>query len=387
LSEIPVTAFVRPPGFELITPSILNAMHYQHPETVIIAIGVFLSLALVAAVVAVGVWWAMVRGEGGANGMLWRRLARAQPRAAAGAIVLLVVILLPGCGAIDPENAPPLNPQMMFGSAGRGLGQFNYPRAMSIDWEREVLFVVDRSSRIQRFSLDGEPQLSWRMPYHEMGFPTGLTAGPDGLLYVADTHYFRVIVFDHDGNEVMRFGEYGTEPGQFIYTTDVAIGPEGRIYVAETGGNDRIQVFDSAGTYLFHFGSFGSDDGQFNRPQSLAFNPEQTELFIADSCNHRIVVTDPEGNVLRTIGRPGRALGEFSYPYGVHVYDDGSFLVVEFHNNRIQKFSADGRARGVWGRVGFRPGELQYPWAAEGDDQRTYVLDSGNNRVQVIRTP
>ncbi|MHC4447076.1 MAG: hypothetical protein ACYSXF_04740 [Planctomycetota bacterium] len=42
---------------------------------------------------------------------------------------------------------------------------------------------------------------------------------------------------------------------------------------------------------------------------------------------------------------------------------------------------------GIYGRVGPRPGELQYPWGVDGTEDRVFVLDSGNNRVQVIRSP
>ena len=43
----------------------------------------------------------------------------------------------------------------------------------------------------------------------------GVTVGPDGLLYVADTHYQRVLVYDKEGRSVRSFGEFGTGPGQF----------------------------------------------------------------------------------------------------------------------------------------------------------------------------
>ena len=125
---------------------------------------------------------------------------------------------------------------------------------------------MDKSARVQRFSLDGEPQLEWRMPIWELGKPTGLNVSPDGRIFVADTHYFRVIAYDQEGTELMRFGSYGEGPGEFIFPTDVEFGSEGRLYVSEYGGNDRIQVFDADGSYLFGFGSFGSEAGQFNRP-------------------------------------------------------------------------------------------------------------------------
>jgi ABC-type Fe3+ transport system permease subunit len=372
LSEIPVTAQVRPPGFDVITPSILNDMHFQRPHTVMIATGAFVGLAIAAAA-GVFVVWRPVRAIG-----------RATPQAA---VALLVMLCVAGCGGVDAENAPPLRPRMIFGAAGAALGQFHTPRALAVDFERGHLYVVDRSARIQRWGLNGEPQLSWQMPEWNLGKPVGVSVAPDGRVLVADTHYFRVVIFDPDGNELMRFGEFGEGPGQFIYTTHVAVGPQGRIYVAEYGGNDRIQVFDPDGTYLFEFGSFGSEPGQLNRPQTILFNREMTELYIADACNHRIVVVDPQGNLLRIIGRPGRGHGELGYPYDLMLLRDGSILVVENHNARIQKFGPDGQPRGVWGRLGFREGELRFPWGIDGNDEVTFVLDTGNSRVQVVRTP
>ncbi len=50
-SEIPITAQVRPPGFDAITTSILNDMHYQRPQTVILAAGAYVLMAAAAAIV------------------------------------------------------------------------------------------------------------------------------------------------------------------------------------------------------------------------------------------------------------------------------------------------------------------------------------------------
>jgi len=373
LSEIPVTAAVRPAGFDAITTSILNDMHFQRPQTVMIATGIFFMLAIIAAGMVILGW----------------RVVQQHARVAGTTMALaLLCVMVVGCsGSLDADDTPPLRTTSTFGSPGRALGQFSYPRALAVDRERDFVFVVDTTARIQRFGIDGKPQLSWQMPDWELGKPTGLTVGEDGKLYVADTHYFRIMVFDAEGNEQFRFGRFGQEDGQFIYTTGVALGPEGRIYVSESGGNDRVQVFDSTGQYLFQFGSFGSERNQFNRPQSLMFNADKSELFIVDACNHRIVVTDPEGNVLRLLGEAGREAGQFSYPYDLTILPDGTLLVCEFHNCRVQRISPNGQPLGLYGRVGRREGELQYPWGVDHDGQNVFVLDSGNNRVQIMRTP
>lgn len=380
LGEIPVTAMLNPPtraGHGPLALTLLNDMHYQRPQTVMIAALGLIAAALLASLLVAGAW------------LVLRRSGRL-PKASAMAM-LSVLILLPalaGCAHDDdPDNAPALKPELVFGVAGNSLGQFGYPRALDVDPLRKFIYVIDKTARVQRFGFDGRPQLQWHMPEMANGKPTGVSVAPDGRVFVPDTHYFRVIAYDADGTELLRFGGYGTEPGQFIYTTDVAFGPEGRLYVSEYGGNDRVQVFDPKGNYLFQFGSFGPDEGQFNRPQSMVFNPQKTELFIADACNHRIDVFDPQGKFLHSFGTAGHGAGQLAYPYGLAMLDDGSLLVAEFGNNRIQRLDQHGKCLGLMGRVGRGTGELQYPWAVAGTQDQVFVLDSGNNRVQVIRSP
>ena len=60
-------------------------------------------------------------------------------------------------------------------------------------------------------------------------------------------------------------------------------------------------------------------------------------------------------------------------------------MVCEFGNNRVQRFTRDGTSLGIWGAAGRRPGQLAYPWEVVADPEgRVYVIDSGNNRVQVL---
>ncbi len=374
MGEIAVTAQVVPPMSIDSTPismTLLNDMHYQRPQTVLIAAILMSGLALLAAV---------------ATALVWRTTAVGlRPTRAASVIALASsLILLSGCTPDDPDNLPPLDPDLVFGSPGQTIGQFGYPRCIDIDPKNHWVYVIDKTARVQRFGFDGKAQLEWHMPERENGKPTGVTVGPNGHVYVADTHYFRVMEYDADGNLIHRFGRQGQGPGQFIYVTDIAFGPDGNMYVAEYGGHDRIQVFSPQGDYLFEFGSFGTERGQYRRPQSLAFSHDGKELYIADACNHRIVVTDRRGNVLRMFGSAGREFGQLAYPYSIVVLPDDALLVCEFGNNRIQRFDVSGKSLGMYGRVGRGTGELQYPWAVAVTDDQVFVLDSGNNRVQVM---
>ena len=63
------------------------------------------------------------------------------------------------------------------------------------------------------------------------------------LVFVVDKTSTNVQVFDKDGKFINKFGSKGSNDGQFSRPEDLAIDPQGKVFVADTG-NSRIQVFD-----------------------------------------------------------------------------------------------------------------------------------------------
>lgn len=293
-------------------------------------------------------------------------------------LCLCGLILLSGCRDTD-------QPVAIWLSTGMGPAQVVYPRAIAYDAPRDQFVVVDRLARVQRIDSNGKFVAGWRMPDYMMGKPVGISVGPDGNIYVPDTHYQRIMVYSPEGQLIRQWGEPGKAKGQFIYPTDVAFDDRGRVYVSEYGDHDRIQVFDMQGNYLTEFGNFGMGDGEFSRPQSIAIVGDT--VYLADACNHRIGVWKTDGSFVKHIGSVGTAAGEFRFPYGMDVAPDGKLLVTEFGNNRVQLIDpASGASVQQWGKAGRQPGELAYPWAAVVDKRgRVVIVDAGNNRLQVVK--
>jgi len=297
---------------------------------------------------------------------------------------LLLVVLI-GCGGRPDETAPLL----VFGRTGMGAGELSYPRAAVVAPDGN-LYVVDKSARVQCFLPDGRPSHAWNMPAKDRGKPTGLGIGPDPeapggwKLYVADTHYSRVMLFDRAGRRLDEFGSEGDGPGQFRMVSDVAAGPDGSIYVAEFGGNDRVSRFTPQHEWLLSFGGPDAGEAMLQRPEALLVDRDGS-LWVADSCNHRICHFGANGEFLGSFGSSGTGVGSLRFPYGLDQLSDGTLVVAEYGNNRVQRFTRGGESLGIWGRAGRREGELAYPWAAAvGPGDRVYVVDSGNNRVQVL---
>jgi DNA-binding beta-propeller fold protein YncE len=302
---------------------------------------------------------------------------RSHPMRGAAQVILLITFLnLSGCG--DPTK-----PEAIWCETGTGPAEVVYPRAITYDSSSDAFYVIDRVAHVQRLDRNGKCLSEWQMPEWRNGKPVGAAVGPDGNLWVPDTHYHRVVVYQPDGKMLQMFGSEGTGDGQFIYPTDIGFDQD-RIYVSEYGGNDRIQVFDHHWKKLFQFGRFGNGPGEFSRPQTMIF--DRGLIYITDACNHRIVVFTTEGKWVRNMGEPGSNLGQFRFPYGLAEDQEGHLIVCEFGNNRVQMIDKEtGRGLKIWGSAGRQPGQLAYPWGVAVDKHdRVVAVDAGNNRLQVF---
>ena len=373
IGDIVLTGLLAPPSNTMpLAVTLLNAMHYQRPEVVVLSLLLLLGWGAVAAVL-VGGGVAIVR--------------RAAPRIAP----LLVLVLLVGCGdeppapVVDPDGLVPVD--SLIGHPGRSDGGFYIPRAIAVDQRNGTCVVIDKTGRVQVFDRSGSFLHAWTMPIISNGKPTGVHVDADGLVWVPDTHEFQVLVFDQKGQPVRRFGTFGEAPGEFLYPTDVATGPDGSIWVSEYGGNDRVQVFNADGSLRRVIGAVGDRPGEFSRPQAIALSSDGARLYVADSCNHRIQIFDDQGTLLSILGEPGKAPGQLHYPYDLVLLDDGSLLVSEYGSSRIQHLAPDGTSLGIWGVHGSGPGALNAPWGIDSDGERIWILDTGNHRVVTMDLP
>ncbi|WP_422926215.1 NHL repeat-containing protein [Singulisphaera sp. PoT] len=277
-------------------------------------------------------------------------------------------------------------PELVWGIHGTRPGWLHKPRVAAFD-AQDHLYLADLTDRIQVFDRDGKFIRSWRTPDFNVDGPSGLTIDRLGRLLVADTHFYRVLVYSPEGEILFQIGDgvQGTTPGRFGYPTDVVIDKAGNFYVADYGDNDRIQVFSPKGEWLREWGGHGYALGQFLKPRALAID-EQDRIYVADSCNHRIQVFDTQGKLLKSWGTRGSAPGQLSYPYDLALGPDHVLYVCEYGNHRVQKFTLDGRPLGVWGRAGRGKGELNNPFALAVDGKGAVsVIDSNNHRVQRFR--
>ena len=175
------------------------------------------------------------------------------------------------------------------GKLGDGEVRFDGPVALKFDSQGNLFVVNQNSSEVYKLDPSGKLVMKFGAKGDQNGQfvrPRGLTLDKDGNIYVSDLSTFLMQKFDKTGKYVRTFGnQHSNEQGWFIRGMD--IGPDGRLYVVD-GAQQRIQVFDLTNyTLVKEFQNPGRDPGQFQDPEDLRIDPQGT-LIIADKGNNRI---------------------------------------------------------------------------------------------------
>ena len=88
----------------------------------------------------------------------------------------------------------------------------------------------------------------------------------DGNIWLVDAAAHAVYKMDSQGSVLMQLGEKGvagTDHGHFNLPTDVAVAPDGAVYVSDGYGSARVVKFSSDGKYLLEWGKRGTGPGEF----------------------------------------------------------------------------------------------------------------------------
>jgi DNA-binding beta-propeller fold protein YncE len=177
-------------------------------------------------------------------------------------------------------------------------------------------------------------------------------------VYVFNRSDHPLMIFDREGNFLQEWGkEYLTDAhGIFISGEDHVYLPvrESHAIVKCTLDGKPLMTMgvwdapsDTGGARPD--GTMWKAAGPFNRCTDIALAPNG-DLFVSDGyANSRVHKFSPEGRLLHSWGRPGkRGPGEFHIPHGIWVHWDGRVMVCDRENNRIQLFTGDGEYLGMW---------------------------------------
>jgi DNA-binding beta-propeller fold protein YncE len=198
--------------------------------------------------------------------------------------------------------------------------------------------------------------------------PRGIAIGADGTLFVADTANHRIQRFSATGEPLGPWGTIGSGAGELILPSSVALSATGELYVTDTGNHRVVRLAVD--------GAHQTEWGGLRFPHGISVDG-QGDVFVTDEVGvHKF---SPVGEQLALW--PG-----FGDAYGITVADDGTLYVTETDYGRITALGPGGETRATWGNEGSDVGQFKFPEAvAVAPDGSILVADRGNDRVQVLR--
>ncbi len=218
-------------------------------------------------------------------------------------------------------------------------------RISPYDPQRRVWVVHESGHQIFVFSNDGsellmtlgEKNVAGDDETH-LGGPQDVAFLPDGRILVADGLVnSRVLILDADGNYLTEFGESGDGRGQFNTVHGLAVGPDGRIFVADRD-NRRVQVFNqttrAAAWYHPNIAPVATWPG-FDLPLDIIVN--RYDVWVSDLNPAKVVKLDLNGNRQYTWELDREGPGRFLEVHSFAVDSDGNLYGSDNQLGRTQK--------------------------------------------------
>ncbi len=209
---------------------------------------------------------------------------------------------------------------------------------------------------------------------------------PDGRLKPHDTIY----KFDAKGNVVKSFGAQ-----MFIWPHGLHVDRDGNVWATDAASEDAVATaaksgvkaghivrkFSPDGTVLMTLGEpvAGSDEYHFRSPAGVVTAPNG-DIFVADGhgANNRIVKYSKDGKFIKAWGKTGYAPGEFRVAHCIAMDKRGRLFVCDRANTRIQIFDQEGKHLATWHQFGM-PSGIAF---SANDEDLIYVFDSESDNVE-----
>lgn len=287
-------------------------------------------------------------------------------------LLALTALVLTGCAA-PVVDIPPKKQLLLWPSLP------DQPRfAFEATLRTEANIVVEsEEQRLQRRFSGME-----RSDKAIIGKPSGIVAR-EGRVYLAEPSVKAVTVLDGARGKLFRFGL--RVPNTLDRPQAIALDLDGRVYVLDSGLH-RVMVFDALGLFQF---SIDIKSG-FTNPVAVAASPDGQTIYVVDrgdlaNDDHKVVAFAPDGKEKFRLGARGLERGKFNIPLAAAVAPDGTLLVADSGNARIQAFDENGRFKFSFGGFGAELGRFSRPRAIATDSVgNIYVADAGFNNVQIF---
>jgi len=186
--------------------------------------------------------------------------------------------------------------------------------------------------------------------------PVNITFAPDGTAYVCDTGVSRVAVFDKEDKFVKYLGS-----ARYCEPMDLAI--RGDELIVANAKKRTIEAWGKDGVIHGELAKGGELPGQLMRPTNVAIAPDGN-IFVCDTGSSIVNVYNREGTYLRSFGAPGDRPGFFARPKGIAIDDEGIVYVADAQWQNVQMFAPSGGFLLIFGGANNLRGGMSIPACA-----------------------
>jgi DNA-binding beta-propeller fold protein YncE len=166
---------------------------------------------------------------------------------------------------------------------------------------RGVIYLLQRGDKadpVIAVNREGRVLRSWGKGMYKI--PHSIRIDPSGNVWTVDAESSVILKFTPEGKKLLEIpvgGQPASPKSPFCGTTDIAFGPNRRIFISDGYANARILEYTADGKRVREWGSPGTGPGQFHLPHGVAVD-ENGVIYVADRENGRIERFDLNGKYL-----------------------------------------------------------------------------------------
>ena len=289
------------------------------------------------------------------------------------------------------------------------------------------VFIAERTlNRVRRYDIGFPATLATFESFTPYNHPRDVAYDPDsGRLFIADSNNHRIQVIEDITSNPLRASIYAgsssatagaidgpAAEAQFRNPTSIALAPDGRLFVTDSG-NNLIRVISADGATVSTYAGDASPgtidylDGststaRFNLPYGIAVATDG-RVFVADRDNHSIRLIDAEGSTVSTYagGNGNESVinglasnATFNNPTSIAIDAQGRVLVTDLSNHLIRSIEQGSldesvepflsAAEQTTGVIVLDAATIQGLFIDADSDTLTYSLSNNNANAQAL---
>jgi streptogramin lyase len=281
----------------------------------------------------------------------------------------------------EPKNAITPIVDLILDGEGIPHGLFNHPLDVAND-SRGTMYLLDSGNhRVQRIGSDGRFIIYWGRNgagngTHDLVEPVAIATDKQDNVLVLDSATGWVKRYNSEGEFLNQWAGPGAE---LDHPRGMIVDFDGYVWIADTG-NARLLRYAPDGRIQSIVGPQQVGTANLLDPVSLALDA-QGNLYIADTGSRRIIKLNREYKVITEWSIPAAtaALGNH-----IAVTAKQNLLVTDPESNRLLEYTLDGKLLKAWGQGGKNGAQFAKPVGIEVLGEKVYVVDTFNNRLQVL---